>query len=270
MALPVGIQIYSVGDHASRDLVGTLKALKEMGYDCVELAGLYGLTAKDMRKALREAKIKAVAAHFQLHDVGDDFLSFVAMYKSIGVKYLVFATVPDELRPVDGSDNKEILEKWAYMGRICSEQGIQLAFHNHEWDFEKKVDGLYMLDYLREHLPHEYFQPELDVGWVLAAGIDPVEYMSHFYGYLPLVHAKDFQGTLDESTVEEGKQINRHNFKGFRFCPLGNGNLDLPAVLKASEANYSMYIIVEQDSSEGQDSLECARISRENLKALGW
>ena len=146
MALPVGIQIYSVGDHASRDLVGTLKALKEMGYDCVELAGLYGLTAKDMRKALREAKIKAVAAHFQLHDVGDDFLSFVAMYKSIGVKYLVFATVPDELRPVDGSDNKEILEKWAYMGRICSEQGIQLAFHNHEWDFEKKVDGLYMLD----------------------------------------------------------------------------------------------------------------------------
>ena len=48
MALPVGIQIYSVGDHASRDLVGTLKALKEMGYDCVELAGLYGLTAKDI------------------------------------------------------------------------------------------------------------------------------------------------------------------------------------------------------------------------------
>ena len=46
MALPVGIQIYSVGDHASRDLVGTLKALKEMGYDCVELAGFYGLTAR--------------------------------------------------------------------------------------------------------------------------------------------------------------------------------------------------------------------------------
>lgn len=270
MALPIGIQIYSVRDYAERDFVGTLKALKEMGYDYVELAGTYGMASKDIRKALREAKIKPIAAHFQMHDVGEDFLSFVAMYKAIGVKYLVFAGIPDDLRPVSGSDNKEILEKWAYMGRICSEQGIQLAFHNHDWDFEKKIDGKYLLDYLREHLPNEYFQPELDVGWVLAAGIDPAEYMGHFYGYLPLVHAKDFQGTLDESTVAEGQAINRHNFKDFRCCPLGKGNLDLASVLRASEANYSKYIIVEQDDCGDQDSLECARISRESLRALGW
>ena len=41
--LPVAVQVYSVRDDAERDFKGTMQKLKEMGYDGVELAGLYGL-----------------------------------------------------------------------------------------------------------------------------------------------------------------------------------------------------------------------------------
>ena len=41
--LPVAVQVYSVREDAEKDFAGTMKKIKEIGYDGVELAGLYGL-----------------------------------------------------------------------------------------------------------------------------------------------------------------------------------------------------------------------------------
>ena len=48
----IGYQVYSARDDAQKDLFGTLKALKEMGYDGVEFAGFYGHSAQEVRGML--------------------------------------------------------------------------------------------------------------------------------------------------------------------------------------------------------------------------
>ena len=49
MALPIGVQIYSVRDEAAKDFAGTLQKIKDFGYDGVEFAGLYGYSAAQVR-----------------------------------------------------------------------------------------------------------------------------------------------------------------------------------------------------------------------------
>ena len=54
MALPVAVQVYSVRDDAKADLRGTLEKIKQMGYDGVEFAGLYGYKPEDIKAMCEE------------------------------------------------------------------------------------------------------------------------------------------------------------------------------------------------------------------------
>ena len=63
MSLPVAVQVYSVRDAAAKDLRGTLKAIKEMGYDGVEFAGLYGYAPADIKRMCEEIGLVPVSAH---------------------------------------------------------------------------------------------------------------------------------------------------------------------------------------------------------------
>lgn len=51
MKFPVALQVYSVRDFAEKDLEGTFRQIKEMGYDGVELAGLYGYSYAEVKAA---------------------------------------------------------------------------------------------------------------------------------------------------------------------------------------------------------------------------
>ena len=63
--LPVALQLYSVRGDIDQDFEGTLRAVKDMGYDGVELVGLYGRKPEDVRKAA-EAVGLAVAGNVLL------------------------------------------------------------------------------------------------------------------------------------------------------------------------------------------------------------
>lgn len=45
----IALQVYSVRDAAEADFAGTMRQVKEMGYDGVELAGTYGMTAVEAK-----------------------------------------------------------------------------------------------------------------------------------------------------------------------------------------------------------------------------
>lgn len=69
---PVAIQIYSVRDDAQANLFGTLKKLKEMGYDGVEFAGLYGHTPEEVRDMCKALDIVPLSAHVPYLDMVKD------------------------------------------------------------------------------------------------------------------------------------------------------------------------------------------------------
>ena len=146
MALPVALQLYSVRDELEADFEGTIAKVKEFGYDGVEFAGLYGKSAEQVKKILADAGLTPVSAHVPLDELLSDTQAVVATYKEIGCKYIAVPYLPEDRRPgTEGFDRT--IEDIKKIADVCNEQGIQLLYHNHDFEF-KKLDGKYALDIL--------------------------------------------------------------------------------------------------------------------------
>lgn len=135
MALPVVLQLYSVRDELEADFEGTIAKVKEFGYDGVEFAGLYGKSAEQVKKILADAGLTPVSAHVPLDELLSDTQAVVATYKEIGCKYIAVPYLPEDRRPgTEGFDRT--IEDIKKIADVCNEQGIQLLYHNHDFEFK--------------------------------------------------------------------------------------------------------------------------------------
>ena len=96
--IPVALQLYTVRDMMQKDVPETLRAVKAIGYDYVEPAGLFGMSADAFRKALDDAGLTAVCAHVPLAEMSADTEKFISVYKTIGCKYVAVPYLPEEQR----------------------------------------------------------------------------------------------------------------------------------------------------------------------------
>lgn len=268
--LPVGLQVYSVRDYASKDLEGTMKKLKEIGYDYVEPAGLYGKTAEEYKAVLDNCGLTAICAHVPYAEMIADLDKVIADYKTLGVSYIAVPYLGEDDRP--GAKNFDtVLENIRNIGKKCAENGITLLYHNHDFEFVKMPDGRYGLDYMYDTVEPEYLQTELDCCWVNVGGENPAAYVRKYAGRCPVVHLKDFTGS---------KSANMYNLIGmkevaettntFAFRPVGYGKQDVPSILTAAIESGAKYLVVEQDNPGEQTSLEAVAMSRNYLKTLGF
>lgn len=270
--LPVGVQVYSVRDDAQKDFLGTMKKIKEIGYDFVELAGLYGMSAAEVKAALDETGIPALSAHVPLVELEADAEKAVADYVSIGCKYIVIPYLPEELRPNTPGFDK-VMKLIPRLGEVCNAHGAKLLYHNHDFEFVKVESGEYGLDYMYGNIPAELLQTELDCCWVKVAGEDPAQYIRKYANRCPVVHLKDF--------YKEGKPQNMYALIGieeeekkadegkFEFRPVGFGMQVVPELLEAAEESGAEYLVVEQDESVGRTPMEAITMSRKYLALLG-
>ena len=79
--LPVAVQVYSVRDDAARDFKGTMQKLKDMGYEGVELAGLYDMKPAEVKAILEEVGLVPLSAHVPFQELAADIEGTVAAYK---------------------------------------------------------------------------------------------------------------------------------------------------------------------------------------------
>ena len=274
MALPVAVQVYSVRDSAEANLADTLRKIKEMGYDGVEFAGLYGYAPEYIKGLIDALELIPVSAHIPLDEMIADPDKTFAAYQTIGVKFAAVPYVTPERRP--GAEKfEETIEVIAKLGETAKKYGITLLYHNHDFEFTK-VDGEYGLDILYKRVPKEFLETELDTCWVNVGGEVPAEYIAKYNGRTPVVHLKDFymSGKLPKHLYaligidEEEKDDEPSTFE---FRPVGHGMQDMPAILEASVASGAQYVVVEQDEpSMGLSRMECIKASREYLKSIGW
>lgn len=271
MALPVAIQVFSVRDDAAKDLRATLLKLKEMGYDGVEFAGLYGNAPEDIAKMCKEIGLVPISAHVPYKDMVADPEGVLAQYKTIGCKYVAIPYLTPEDRP--GTENfGKVIENAKMLGRVAKDMGMQLLYHNHEFEF-LKINGKYALEILYDSVDEDLLKTELDTCWVNVGGEEPAAYVRKFTGRAPVVHLKDFKGEKSENMYEligiENKAPERP--ANFEFRPVGSGAQCFPEILKASEDAGAEWVVVEQDRpSMGLTPLECAKKSREYLKSIGY
>jgi len=264
MSLPIAYQVYSVRGEAEADFKGTMENIKKMGYNGVELAGLYGYSVNEIKSILDEVGLVLVSAHIPVAELEKE--EILAAYSAAGVKYAVIPWMqvkPDE-KIVD-----DCVEKIRKIAVLCKKHGMTLLYHNHDFEF-KKVNGKYILDIYYSSVSSDLLQTELDTCWVNVGGENPATYLSKYSGRAPLVHLKDFAGQQSDNMYGLiGTDSKKADTTGeFELRPVGSGLQDIPSIIAAAEKAGTKWIIVEQDEpSEGKTPLECAEISINYLKS---
>ena len=270
----VGLQLYTLRNEMEKDFEGTLKAVKEMGYDYVEFAGFYDKSAVEVKQILDRVGLTAISVHqgTQLfEETGENVIEFL---ETIGVKYCAIPWFQLE----NFTENWEkSIESFRNYSKALKKKGIQLLYHNHDFEFTK-IDGEYIIDKLYAELSADEICPEFDTCWVHYAGENPCKYLEKYSGRVNVLHLKDYvcenkgigsvYALIDKDGKEEKKASKEEN--GFSFRPLGMGVQNFEEILDTAERAGTEYIIVEQDQSPDMPPIEAVKISRDYLKKLGY
>ena len=215
--MPIGVQLYSVRDDMAKDFKGTLKKVKELGYDGVEFAGLFGNTPEQVKAMCAEIGLNPISAHVPLAEMLADVDKVIADYKAVGCTYIVVPYVTEERRP-GGELFLQMVEEIRAIGQKCKEAGLTLLYHNHDFEFKKLESGEYGLDYLYANVSSDLLQTELDQCWVKYSGLEPVEYLKKYPERIKMLHIKDDlvigeSGKIDFEAIF--KQFYKNGFKDY-------------------------------------------------------
>jgi len=189
MKFPIAIQLYSLRDEAANNFKATLQAVADMGYDGVEFAGLCGHTVAEVQAMLKETGLRAISAHVALEEMIVDPEKTLSDYKALGCDYVAIPYLVEEKRP-GGADFANTLKAIEIIGAKAKELGLQLLYHNHDFEFQK-VDGEYLLDMLYRVTDPEHLAVQPDVCWVSVGGEDPAEYIKKYAGRVTVVTLKN-------------------------------------------------------------------------------
>jgi len=270
-SLPIAVQVYSVRDVAQTDLYGTLKQIKEMGYDGVEFAGLYGHSPAEIKEWCREIGLAPVSAHVPFVDMLHDPIGVLSQYAEIGCQYVAVPYLVPEHRP-EHANFAYVVEFIGILCKAAKVLGMTMLYHNHEFEFVT-VNGKYALDALYDTVPADLLQTELDTCWVNVGGENPADYIKKYTGRAPVVHLKDFAGEKSENMYEliGIEKKDRSSISNFEFRPVGKGNQNFPAILEAAKAAGAKWVVVEQDQpTMGLSSIESIKASIDYLKSFEW
>lgn len=270
--MKLGLQLYSVRENLEKDFLGTLKKVKEMGYEGGELAGLYGHSAKEVKAMFEEANLVPISAHVAYQDLMVDIEETVKIYNEIGCKYIAIPYLPEDLRY--GTEKyPEVVANIKKIGEVCNKYGIVLLYHNHDFEFAKTEKGTYALDELYTEVTEDLLKTEIDTCWVHVAGENPCKYVLKYTGRAPVVHLKDFVGKKNNNMYkligvesEEKEVINT-----FEYRPLGYGKQNIQYIVAAAKEAGATWIIAEQDEpSMGKSRLECAEMSIKYMENINY
>ncbi len=158
-------------------------------------------------------------------------------------------------------------------GQRLAADGITLCYHNHHVDLAK-FDGERIFDIVRRLAPTVHF--EIDLHWVQRGGANPVQVLRDYTGVVDLVHLKDYLVTpLPQAGVDAHAAGDRDGFRAYwtdliRFAPVGDGNLDWPAIIGQTLESGTSYLFVEQDELYGEDPYDCLARSMAYLERIGY
>ncbi len=233
----MALQLYTMREPAKKDLAGTLKKVREMGWEYVQWSGMPTLPAEQIRAELDKAGLKAITAHHAMEPFEQNYAEQLKFWRTVGIKDIA----PGGMM----NDCKATLQDWLKgaqrldtLGAKLRGDGIRLSYHNHAWEFEKfPGDPRYKLDILMEATRPGNLCAELDLAWAYTGGVDPAAYIRKYKGRCPMVHAKDV--------------IKARDGKKQQLVPLGQGDLNWTEIFKAGDEAGIEWYIYEQDNGQG-------------------
>lgn len=254
---PIGLQLYTLRDQLEKDVAGTIQRIAQIGYKDVEIYSLYGKSAAEFGKILKDNGITASSGHHMLKDLKTNWDKHIDDAKTLGLKYMVNAILQeDERKSFD--DYKQLVDVFNKAGEATQKAGIQFCYHNHNFEFTKYGDTT-AYDYLLKSVDPKLVKFEMDCFWVTHAGADPVAYFKKYPGRFPLLHIKDMKDKPAPTQELDPKM-------GL-FAPVGQGTIDWKRIFAAARQGGMQHYYVEQDYCE-QPPLEAVKASYDYLSKL--
>ena len=245
----IGLQLYTIRDAMSANPVAALAKVAQIGYTSVEAATytgtekFYGMAAKDFSKVLKDNGLFMPSSHYRLGEeltdgketqgtIMHDWQRAVDDAAEVGVKYMVCAWLSEPERGFL-THYGQIGERLNKAGEICKKAGIQLCYHNHDFEFIKQ-DGKFPYEYLLIKADEDLVKMELDLYWFTKAGQNIAPLFARYPGRFPLWHIKDMDNTPKKN-----------------FTEVGNGTIDFKEIFKHAKDAGLQYYFVEQDVCPG-------------------
>jgi len=236
---PLAVQLWSFRNDFRKDVPGTLKRVRELGFTCVELAGYYGMTAQQFRAELDKAGLKAVSMHIEYKVARDKIDDVIREAKILGVQDV---GVPWIKSPFSKADCLQAIEVFNRAGAKLAANGLRFFYHLHGYEFVPNDGGQGTLfDLLMEKTDPRYVSIQLDTYHVAFPGQDPVKLMRKYPGRFLSLHLKDIR-----------KDVTGDNSGAFRekdATPMGQGKINWPEVLKTAEKEGVKWYIIEDETT---------------------
>lgn len=241
--LKIGLQLYTLRDELEQDFEGTLRKVAALGYKGVEFFHYFGRTASEVKHLLDDLGLVALGAHRPYDALLNDTEQEITYNLEIGNSNLIVPFLSEEQR-----NYEEVAANLKIIGAKCKAHGAVLLYHNHDFELTDRYGDRTAFDGLFEEVPADLLQVEMDTCWVYHAGYDPVEYINKYAGRLPIIHLKDLK-KLEDGSPET--------------VVLGEGEVNLVAILQAAEQANVEWAVVEQDF--------CSRSPLESVAdSLNW
>ncbi len=227
--LPIGVQLYSVRNQLPKDYLGTLKQVAAAGYTEVESAGFYNLKPAEVKTAMDAAGLHCVSSHWGFQQVTEQADMVLDYAHTLGMSHVICpgpGRKPGAVRPAHGLS----LEEWRWnaeqfnaVGKKFKAAGVQFGYHNHYAEFEAVEGALPFFELMRLTDP-ELVTFEMDCGWVVVGGGDPVKVLSEHGKRISMLHIKDFKQATPEALAHGG----------VKAAELGMGSIDYRPIYKAA------------------------------------
>ncbi|MEI9807598.1 MAG: sugar phosphate isomerase/epimerase [Bacteroidota bacterium] len=194
-----GLQLYTFRKEMLADARGTLQRIASLGIKQIESAKsdkghYYGLTAKEMKQACTGLGMTLRSGHVHIDDKWQQTMNETA---EAGQEYLICSTMPTTGQTAD--NYKKVAETFNKAGEECKKMNLKFGYHNHEYEFESDK-GQVLYDVLLDNTDPALVHMEMDLGWVIVGGKDPLDYFSKYKGRFPLWHLKDMNMAKKRST----------------------------------------------------------------------
>ena len=280
--LPIGLQLYTVGEDFKRDLEGTLRTIAAIGFKTVELAGYQGHTPRQLRQAFDRAGLSCTSAHVPGRPFGPDVslssdldrLAEEAHILGVATIVMPLFYIPDRFTlspPADGKfpawisalARQMTVADWIFNAEFLNEKGaalqrhgLQLAYHNHNLEFTP-IQGATAYDILLRRTDPSLVKLEMDAGWVAAAGHDPVSLVKAHPGRFHLMHVKDIARATKPNFALEQLPAN-----------LGAGVINWEGLLPAAYRSGVREFFLEREAPFAVPPLEAIRTDFAYLHTL--
>jgi sugar phosphate isomerase/epimerase len=261
--LPLALQLYSVRQQLPTDFAGTLKQVGALGYREVEAAGYFDHSAAEIKQAMHDAGLNLVSAHYPSAALHKQFDQILAFNKELGVKYLICSSPSRRDPSVKG--NNLTLDDWRWnaeefnkFGEKVNAAGLRFGYHNHIAEFHK-TDGIVPYDELLRLTEPSKVTLEMDCGWVIVGGGDPIKLLQSHPTRISMLHVKDFK-----RSATPWSETNRP-----AIAELGQGTIDYRPILQAAAKTGNIkHCFVEQEGFD-MPPMQSLKVDADYMRKLG-